>query len=140
MKSEELIKRIKLCGGRITKTRRILLEFLNTKNSPVSGAEILSFFHKQKNLLVNRSTIYRELKFLASHNFIREVKLLSEPSLYELAHEHCHHLICLSCSQVQTIKMDNHLHQEEKSIFKKEKFQVTGHSLEFYGLCHKCQQ
>ncbi len=139
MKNEELIKNIKLCGGRITKTRKILLDFLNNKNNPVSGAEILSFFHKKKNLLVNRSTIYRELKFLTAHNFIREVKLIKAPSLYELAHDHCHHLICLNCNQVQTIKMDNHLHQEEKNIFKKEKFQVTGHSLEFYGLCKKCR-
>lgn len=138
MSLNELMERIKLSGGRTTKTRKAVLEYLLLKNEPVSSSDILSAL-KRKKILVNRTTIYRELLFLLDSGLIREVKLIGKPSLFELFSEHRHHLICVKCNSVKTIVMDNHLHKEEEKIMKKEKFTITDHCLEFYGLCRKCR-
>ena len=139
MKLSELIGKVKLAGGRTTITRTALLEYLLACDRPVSPADILRAL-KEKKILVNRTTVYRELAFLTKNGFAREVRLIAKPSLFELSYEHRHHLICVKCNEVKTIVMANHLHEEEKRIMKKEKFKITDHCLEFYGFCAKCQK
>ncbi|MBA4319849.1 MAG: hypothetical protein C0412_15735 [Flavobacterium sp.] len=138
MSLNELIEKIKLSGGRTTRTRTAILEYMFSSDKPVSSTDILSIL-KKKRILVNRTTVYRELAFLVDNCFAREVRLIGKPSLFELSHEHRHHLICVKCNNVQTIIMDNHLHEEEKKIMRKENFKIIDHSLEFYGLCKQCQ-
>jgi Fe2+ or Zn2+ uptake regulation protein len=138
MTLNELIEKIKLLGSRTTKTRKAVLECMFLSNEPMSSSNILSAL-KNKKILVNRTTVYRELIFLMENGLVREVKLIGKPSLFELSHEHRHHLICIKCNKIKTIIMDNHLHEEEKKIMKQEKFEITDHCLEFYGLCQKCQ-
>ncbi len=138
MDLDELLKKVKSSGGRITKARMIILEYLLLCDRPVSAAEISVFFQK-KGILPNRTTVYRELLFLVKNGLTREVRLNGKPSLFELAGEHRHHLICLKCRCIKPIIMGNHLKNHEKKIMEKEKFRITSHSLEFYGLCEKCQ-
>lgn len=138
MNLDELIEKAKLAGGRTTRTRMAILSYMFSLDKPASSKEILNFL-KTKKILVNRTTIYRELSFLINNCIAREVRLIGKPSLFELAYRHCHHLICLKCNKVKTIAMDNHLRSEEIKIMKKEDFKITNHSLEFYGLCQKCR-
>lgn len=135
---EKLIDKLKSLGARITKTRCAVLEYLSVAIKPVSALDILNELKRRK-ILVNRTTVYREISFLLEQSLIRELKIIGQASLFELADKHCHHLICLKCHDVKTIPMDNHLHEEEVKIMKKEKFKISDHTLEFYGLCHKCQ-
>lgn len=130
--------KLKALGARMTKTRCAVLEYLAVVGRPVSALEILGEL-KHRKIVVNKTTVYRELAFLLENSFIRELKIIGQASLFELADKHCHHLICVKCSSVKTIPMDNHLHDEEKRIMKKEKFKISDHTLEFYGLCRKCQ-
>ncbi|MFA5184007.1 MAG: transcriptional repressor [Patescibacteria group bacterium] len=139
MTLDELIEKIKLSGGRTTKTRLAALKYLLAADRPVSPAEILGAL-KQKRVLVNRTTVYRELAFLAARGLVREVGLVGQPALFELVRGHRHHLICLKCNKIKTIVMANHLHKEEEKITKKEKFKITDHCLEFYGLCQDCRR
>ena len=138
MTLEVLLQKIKKIGGRITKTRTATLSLLLSATKPLSAAELLVSL-KEQGLVVNRTTIYRELNFLMNHNLLKEVRLIGEPSLFELQLEHCHHLVCLKCHAVKKITLCNHLESQEQQIMKKEKFKISDHSLEFYGLCHLCQ-
>lgn len=139
MNLNDLVKKVKLSGGKITKTRQAILEGFISNNKPISSADILDILKKNK-IIVNRTTVYRELLFLLSNGFIREVKLIGCPSLFELIGDHQHHLICVKCNDIKTVIMDNHLDDEEQNIMKQEKFKITNHCLEFYGLCQKCQK
>jgi len=138
MNVQKLIENIKAIGGRVTKTRTAVLDCLLTSKQPLAAAVILERL-KKKQISVNRTTVYREIAFLVEHNFVREVRLLGQASLFELAQGHHHHLICTRCDCVKTIAMGDHLHEQEQKIGRKEKFEITGHSLEFYGLCDKCR-
>jgi Fe2+ or Zn2+ uptake regulation protein len=134
----ELLEEIKAMGGRMTRTRKTVLETLLSSARPLSVSEIGSVF-KSKKISINRTTIYRELSFLIKNGFIHEVRLIGKPSLFELVHEHRHHLICTKCDAVKPVVLGRHLDSHEKKIMRHERFKITSHSLEFYGLCEKCQ-
>ncbi len=134
----ELLDKIKKIGGRMTKTRKTVLETMLSSDRPLSASEILSVFKGKKNP-INRTTVYRELSFLMKNGFVHEVRLLGKPSLFELSQEHRHHLICIKCDAVKPVVLGRHLDSHEKKIMRHERFKITSHSLEFYGLCEKCQ-
>ena len=138
MTLEILLQKIKKAGGRNTKTRKAVLSLFVSATKPLSASEPL-FCLKEQKLVINRPTIYPELHFLTNHYLLKEVRLIGAPSLFELQLEHCHHLVCLKCHAVKKISLCNQLASQEQQIMKQEKFKISDHSLEFYGLCHRCQ-
>ncbi len=138
MTLQDLLTLVRQSGGRITKTRQAVLSIFLKADTPLSATHLLQALEKQK-LTLNRTTIYRELDFLLAKNLIKEVKIARQPSLFELAVGHHHHLICTACQKIKTIAMEEVLAPQERQLARKEKFKVTGHSLEFYGLCDQCQ-
>ena len=52
-------------------------------------------------------------------------------------HRHRHYLICTGCSTLLPIDICP-LHDLEDKLSASTGFQITGHNLEFFGLCPKC--
>ncbi|MFZ4648639.1 MAG: Fur family transcriptional regulator [Patescibacteria group bacterium] len=138
MSLNELLEKVRNRGGRITKTRIAILDYLLSAKQPLSSTEIINHL-RNASLIVNRTTVYRELAYLVGNGFVREVKLLGKTVLFELSEEHRHHLVCLKCHQVKTLAANHELCQQEAIIRQEDGFKVLDHSLEFYGLCKKCQ-
>ena len=128
----------KLVGCRQTKTRTRILAIL-AKAHPLAAREVKERLANQK-ILVNKTTVYRELDFLLAKKIISEVTFQDGVKRYELApEEHGHHVICLSCHKVQRIPLAHDLENQEKKISKLLNFKILKHSLEFYGLCRECR-
>ncbi|MBI3120568.1 MAG: transcriptional repressor [Candidatus Kerfeldbacteria bacterium] len=124
---------------RITRIRRTLLELFCLFPTPWSAVEILESLHK-RHLHPNKTTVYRELEFFKQHNVIQEVRFDGNAKRYELRlNDHHHHLICNSCKSVQDVDVTVNLENEEHKIARRQGFNVLEHSLEFFGLCHRCQ-
>ena len=127
----------KLADCRQTKTRRGVLLVLEN-SQPLAAPEILARL-KENNIVVNKTTVYRELDFLLNKKVIAEVILKDGLKRYELqVPEHGHHLICLQCQKIERVALDNDLDKQEKAITRSRGFKVLNHSLEFYGLCRHC--
>lgn len=127
----------KLADCRQTKTRRGVLLVLEN-SQPLAAPEILTRL-KENNIVVNKTTVYRELDFLLGKKVIAEVILKDGLKRYELqAMEHGHHLICLQCQKIERVALDNDLDKQEKAIARSRGFKVLNHSLEFYGVCRNC--
>ncbi len=137
MDLNSILNKIRLKGGRITKIRKEIIRILAEADCLMSQADILARLNKLK-LQPNRSTIFRELLFLAKNNIVLK-NTISGVLSYEMPHDHHHHLVCLTCSSIAKIKIGNHLEEQEKQIAKKNKFNITNHCLEFYGYCRNCQ-
>ncbi|MCX6779609.1 MAG: transcriptional repressor [Candidatus Magasanikbacteria bacterium] len=137
--SQELIKELKKTGERITPIRRALLENFCNHPKPQTPQELLSYLEK-KGLMANKTTVYRQLEILVQLGLIKEINFSDRSKRYEMASkEHHHHLICQNCKKVEDINLDNDLDKQEKKIWQKHHFKVLQHSLEFFGLCSKCQ-
>lgn len=137
-KTKKILTQLKTEGGRVTTLRRVILYTMEKLDTPLSALDILSRI-TEMGLSANKTTIYRELEFLLNKKIIETVQLRGREQKYELVGEHHHHLICEKCSEIQEMPLSGDLDATEEKIFKKFNFKVQSHSLEFYGLCAKCQ-
>lgn len=145
MKSDHILKTLKARGERLTPARRLIIDFFVQSDVPVS-AEIIRSMLAGKKVVVNKTTVYRELEFLLVSGFIRPVYLNDRTKYYELAlvdNEHHHHVVCRDCGRVEDVEVDGLeklLAPLEKRLAKKIKFADVRHNLEFFGWCGKCRQ
>ena|SRR3990167_4131584 len=134
----DFITKLKQEGFRITSARRALIEIFLANKKPLTIHQITGLFN-EKQIDVNKTTIYRELAFLVKYGFIHELQIANNIVHYELADQlHHHHFVCSSCGKIQDIILE-----DERKIFKKllksKNFLVYEHSLEFFGRCISCQ-
>lgn len=137
MSVDKILNQLKHEGFRLTQVRQALLEILWSETCLLTTAEI------QKRLLArelkpNRSTLYRELKFLTEKNLIIKHSIAGK-DLYELPCEHHHHLVCVECGNLTRVELQNHLRVEEKKLEKQFGFKIARYELDFYGICKRCQ-
>lgn len=137
MQLDAIYKKIWSKGGRLTKTRKAIIEILYESGCVLSSSDIM-FRLKARNIRPNRSTTYRELVFLVQNNIITK-NTISHKDYFELPDDHHHHLVCVSCNSIQKVVIGNHLRQHEKKIERENSFEIINHSLEFYGLCKDCR-
>lgn len=127
-------------GLKKTYPRTVILELFEEKDQFLSAEDIAQVFLDAGHP-VPLSTIYRILDQLTEKQLLSEVHLdTSQVKLYERAHtHHAHHLICTACEKV--IHIDScPVHDFEATLTENHHFQVTHHTLNFYGLCEACQK
>lgn len=123
---------------RKTKTSEAILKIIEKINRPISSLDI------QKEMSnINRATVYRALDNLKETRQIRIVEMGDGVVRYELTSDHHHHLICLKCKKTERVdlpeKEEINLEKIQIGFQKQLNFTSLQHSLEFFGLCQKCQ-
>jgi len=127
---------LKTNGQRLTFQKKLVLGAL--KPRPQTVLEIYSAVHCQ-NTKINKTTVYRILKNLLQLGLINKVQLNDSEIRFELkGKEHHHHLVCESCGSIEDIELSEDILLKE--VKRKSNFAVRTHSLEFFGICKKCQQ
>ena len=117
-------------GLKCTWQREKLLTLLQNADKPMTAEMIYEGVAD-----MSRSTVYRTLeKFLEKGIVTRGVVQDGDKLYYELACAgHRHYAICLGCHELRYVDVcpmhDAHVNN----------FTVTGHRLELYGYCDKCQ-
>jgi Fur family transcriptional regulator, ferric uptake regulator len=134
-----LLQAVKDGGHRLTKARRLILAILWSSRRPLSASEILSRLDRRK-IRVDKTTVYREIAFLKGLDMVREIQFGEGQQRYELTPEdHHHHIVCVRCRRVDDIVLEKDLDGAEEKIARLKSFRVISHSLEFFGLCSRCQ-
>lgn len=143
---EQALLAMKGAGLKLTRPRQEVLGFLAENSEAMTPYEIRDALKKKAKLDV--VTIYRMLEEFTKMGLVHRVMSLgrfvkcseSELDRHCEEDEGCHHyLICERCHQIEEIAGEN-LHELEKKIEKQLKFKIFSHSLEFLGLCSKCQK
>lgn len=136
---DQIIGGLKASGERMTVARREIIRAFTGSSSPLSAIAILEYL-KKKNISANKTTVYRELKFLAKKSIVRAIQFDERNRRYELApEEHRHHLICTTCKRIDDVVLNHDLDDVEQRVRDQKKFKVERHALEFYGVCEMCQ-
>jgi Fur family ferric uptake transcriptional regulator len=88
-------------GLRLSTPRRLILEALFAADGPVSAA------HLTRELLIDESSVYRNLEMLEQHGVVRHVHLGHSPGLYGLVtDEQVEYLYCQRCAKVTAVAPD----------------------------------
>lgn len=140
---------LKRCGCRVTGPREAILKILSETPGHPSAEEI---FFKVKQLYpqVGLATVYRTLDLLVNMGLVDKLDFGEGKARFELTKGpgtkgHHHHLVCIRCQKVIdygefTEKEQELLREIERHLSEKYDFQITGHLIQFYGICKECRE
>jgi Fe2+ or Zn2+ uptake regulation protein len=135
-----LVRLLRTSGERVTVARRAILTVFCKATQPLTAIAVMNEL-RAKGIMTNKTTVYRELRFLDRKNILRTMQFDERKKRYELTpNEHTHHLICTNCKRIEDVVLDHDLDHVEKRVISEKRFKVERHALEFYGLCGECQE
>jgi Fe2+ or Zn2+ uptake regulation protein len=125
-------------GHPATRVRGEILRILAESPIPLSPREIRARIPDPK---PDVSTIYRNLSLMVSIGLVRSVALHERSRRYESASDgsHRHRAVCRLCGRIESFQPKRcDLSRIESDIRGTLGFDVTDHSLEFFGACAEC--
>jgi Fe2+ or Zn2+ uptake regulation protein len=139
-KADIAVSQMRKDGFRVTALRKAITSIFIANKRPISVAELTSALKKNK-LSPNKSSIYRELKFLIEYKLVTELDVLEGMKRYEWRsnHDHHHHhIVCTKCGIVECVEICFNEKEIAEKVQKKSGFIVKSHVLEFFGCCPDC--
>lgn len=129
---DEAIEIMRERGLRLSTPRRLILEALFAAPGPVSAVQI------SRELLIEITSVYRNLEMLEEHGLVRHVHLAHGPGLYVLVGRVEHeYLYCELCEKVTPVAVEE-LDPVRDRI--RQRFGYEAHFTHFaiVGLCPTC--
>ncbi len=117
-----------------TAKRMAILEFLSSSDMPVTAEEVATHIGEAAHV----STVYRFLGILVEKGLlIREIHQ-DGIAYYQFPHPHHHHVLTCRLCHRRVELPDCPLAQLEQQLEVQTGFHITGHLLEFMGVCPTC--
>ena len=136
---EDGLKRIiREMGLKVTYQRLAILKSLNEGRAHVTAQEVFDHVNRI-HPEIGFATVYRFLRKMTESNLVSEVRMGGLPARYELAAQRHHdHLTCVKCQAI--VEFENQqIESLQVAVARENGFYLTGHVLELYGICSKCQ-
>ena len=131
-------QRLREAGYKLTNARLAVLNIIESRDGHITSAEVLEETNKVAPE-IGRASVFRALDLFTRLSIIRPTYIndSTTPTYVLLPDGHHHHIICTNCGRV--IEFDEcHLEPLEHELERQFKVRLTGHLLEFYGLCAMC--
>ena len=120
-----------------TRSQERILSLLKTIKQGISAQDIYVEL-RNRNQSMGLATVYRSLEALKLEGMVQVRTLANGEALYNLAQQDKHHLTCLQCGLSIPINQCP-VHNLEDELESSHKCKIFYHTLEFFGLCSKCQ-
>jgi Fur family ferric uptake transcriptional regulator len=120
-----------------TRSQERVFHLLKTLNRAVSAQELFVEL-RQRDLNMGLATVYRALESLKLQGAIQARTLTTGESLYSSVQKDQHHLTCIDCGESIPFE-ECPVHDLEEKLERSHRFKVYYHTLEFFGLCDRCQ-
>ncbi|CAI8221348.1 MAG: Fur family transcriptional regulator [Sulfurovum sp.] len=136
----ELKKIVKLKGLKYTEQREIVLNILLHAEDHLTAEEVYNLVkdhYPESNIGI--ATVYRALSFLEEVDLISSIAFGTDGKKYESNDKSHHdHLICTKCGKIIEF-FDKEIEDRQDKIAYENGFEITGHSMQLYGLCSTCK-
>lgn len=131
------LQKLRDAGYKITNARRAVLQALQASDH-LTSSEIMELVEAE-NKSIGRASIYRTLELLTSLAIVRPTFLNPTTPTYVLMSQEGHHshIICTQCDRVIEL-VECHVDQMMQEIERRHDIRLTGHLVEFYGICSSC--
>ena len=124
---------------KITKQRRNVLRAFLECNSHVSVEELYNMVLKE-DPKIGLATVYRTLALLTKSGLASELDFGDGQKRYESSFQtqHHDHMVCTGCNKI--IEFNHPLIEKyQEEVASKNKFKITSHKLDLFGLCQDCK-
>lgn len=130
-------KLLKSADLKQTKKRNLIISILEKSTAPLTAEEIMELSSKE--VKISFSTVYRALNALADKNIVMKTVHQDGKLYYKIqSHTHQHVLKCIKCDECISIDACP-LESLESNLCAETNYKITGHNLEFFGICPNCQ-
>ena len=134
-------------GLRLTRVRRLVLEFLLDAKMPVKAYDILDALRHDAPKALTPASIYRSLDYLLQEGLVHRVGTLNAyVACAETCAKNCNQrhapvfmLVCPGCRKSREIS-DPGLYQTIFVTMQRQGFQLQGDTVELTGVCPGCAQ
>ncbi len=133
------LQRLRDAGYKLTNARLSVLKAIEEHGGHITSSELLETLNIS-DPEIGRASVFRTLDLLTQLSIIRPTYIESSvtPRYVLLPDGHHHHVICTSCNRVMEFE-DCGLHSLSEQLAKKLNVEISGHLLEFYGVCGDCR-
>lgn len=137
---QQRLQRLRDAGYKLTHARMAVLQAIENGGGHMTSAQVLEAVADQ-DASIGRASVFRTLDLLTALAIIRPTYIESSatPTYVLMPNGHHHHIICVQCRRI--IEFDDcglqHLAQQLEQRYG---VQLTGHLLEFFGICAQCRQ
>ncbi|WP_297574968.1 Fur family transcriptional regulator [uncultured Campylobacter sp.] len=137
-KFKRILKKNKL---KYTVQRGVLLKILYNSDKHFTPENLyLEIKEQYPNMNIGIATVYRALNLLEDAGLATTISFGTQGKKFELAIKpHHDHLICKKCGLIVEFH-DNTIEKRQLVIAKEYGFHMTGHIMQLYGVCKKCQE
>lgn len=134
------LQRLRDAGYKLTNARIAVLQALEEGGGHMTSTQVIEAV-AQQDASIGRASVFRTLELFTALSIIRPTYIDSSvtPTYVLMPNGHHHHIVCVQCRQV--IEFDNcGLQQLAHQLEERYGFHLTGHLLEFFGVCAECQK
>lgn len=133
-------QRLRDAGHKLTHARLTVLQVLEESGGHITSAEVLERVSRL-DASIGRASVFRALDLFTSLSLIRPTYIdTSQTPTYVLMPDgHHHHIICTQCGRVIEFEQCG-LGELAEELAQQLGFQLTGHLVEFYGVCADCRR
>jgi Fur family transcriptional regulator, ferric uptake regulator len=136
----ELLNQMEARGIRLTAQRRALIETIQKAGAHLDAANLLKQA-RERDLRIDRATVYRTIELLKKLGLIDELDLMhlnGEKHYYEVKTEQDHlHLACFECGEIIEFASAT-FERLKQEIAEANQFEIQVTRLEVGGLCGAC--
>jgi len=126
-------------GGRITRSRRALLQLIERSPRPLGPAQLQSIL-REEGVRIDRVSVYRNLTALLGLGLLHRVVGSSAVRPCAEKEQRCHHaIVCSQCGLAREFHSQA-LERALSEVRRATRYRVDGHVLELRGLCERCQR
>lgn len=134
---------VKENGHKLTPQRRYIIEIMMENNQEHWSTEEIYAEVKKVCPEIGIATVYRTVQMLEELSLLTKHHFSEGSSRYEFAdesknHNH-HHIVCTKCGKVMEIQ-DTYFDELERHIQDNMNFNITNHTVTFYGICEHCKE
>jgi Fur family ferric uptake transcriptional regulator len=120
-----------------TRSQERILKLLTNLNRAISAQDLYLELRNRKQEM-GLATVYRSLEALKLEGAVNVRTLASGESLYSYVTKDNHHLTCVNCGESIPFH-ECPVHDLENRLENSHHFKIYYHTLEFFGMCQKCQ-
>jgi Fur family transcriptional regulator, ferric uptake regulator len=132
-------QRLRDAGYKLTTARLTVLNVLEQNDGHMTSTDVLDAVAAVDSS-IGRASVFRTLDLLTQLAIIRPTYIDSSltPTYVMLPDGHHHHIVCVNCNRVIEFE-DCGLSSLSKRLEAEFDVKLTGHLLEFFGLCSQCR-
>lgn len=120
-----------------TRSQEKIIQVLQSLEKAISAQDLyMEIRNRDDNM--GLATIYRALEALKLQGELKVRKLANGESVYSSVKRDQHHLTCVNCGRSIPIE-ECPVHTLEHQLEQSHQFKVYYHTLEFFGICDRCQ-